>query len=709
MTLRKLLVLPMFISLLMLVFLSPDIYSSYKVLLASAISNVDLFIVLTVAVILQIGGHIIRAYKMHYLLNPVKKSTVRFQFRALSIGYLCNVILPFRLGELVRAKVMASGDHLSFGLTLFLIVIERVFDALVLLAILVVFMAMNAVGYSAAGYAAVLAIVAGLAATGLILAARQNQRVLSMWYHFTKLFNSEVKDGLRFKAWSVIYGLQRVVTKRRTGMYVVLTLSSWTCYVMSTFIVVKYVVPSLHFIHSFVAAVSPYYGMSAPAGPASLGAFSKIANDISFRLLLSGDERIVIDMVLWVLLALPISFIGLVLLAWKTREPVRRRLPRSASNSSLIEKLSREENISTEMGNFLDNYFSGNSLSRIVHRLELHNNFRLLKYFKGGSDAITVLAQQHGETVVKKIIPKDVAPRLKAQYDWLKRHGGKHGMVSAIREQHGPDFYAIDLVYDEKDEMYFEYIHHSTLEESKTVLDSVWKQLYNSLYHDSKKITDHKALQCYIDTHIFGCMTKACTVNNELLEASRPRYIRINGKQYLNLDGVMRKITASKEAMNDLATFSRSSEVHGDVAIDNILVSRSTKKPLIIDPAPDGNLIVGPVFDFGKNLQSLYCGYEFIIHSDDVVILQSDGSIEYHNRRSQRFKELCDYVIDDLSKKYLSDGERRAMIFHAGALHIRRLKHQVYQAPGLTLAIYAAGVQALNDFLELYDSQRLRQ
>jgi hypothetical protein len=43
------------------------------------------------------------------------------------------------------------------------------------------------------------------------------------------------------------------------------------------------------------------------------------------------------------------------------------------------------------------------------------------------------------------------------------------------------------------------------------------------------------------------------------------------------------------------------------------------------------------------------------------------------------------------------------MIFHAGALHIRRLKHQVYQAPGLTLAIYAAGLRALNDFYHLYD------
>jgi hypothetical protein len=59
--------------------------------------------------------------------------------------------------------------------------------------------------------------------------------------------------------------------------------------------------------------------------------------------------------------------------------------------------------------------------------------------------------------------------------------------------------------------------------------------------------------------------------------------------------------------------------------------------------------------------------------------------------------------MDELSARYLTEAERRAMIFHAGALHIRRLKHQVYQAPGLTLAIYAAGLRALNDFYHLYD------
>jgi hypothetical protein len=103
-------------------------------------------------------------------------------------------------------------------------------------------------------------------------------------------------------------------------------------------------------------------------------------------------------------------------------------------------------------------------------------------------------------------------------------------------------------------------------------------------------------------------------------------------------------------------------------------------------------------------MQSLYCGYEFIVRSDDFIRLQADGSIEYYNRRSVPYMQLCDYVREELSAQYLTEHERRAMIFHAGALLIRRLKHQVYQAPGVTLAIYGAGIQALNDFLNFYEA-----
>ena len=124
---------------------------------------------------------------------------------------------------------------------------------------------------------------------------------------------------------------------------------------------------------------------------------------------------------------------------------------------------------------------------------------------------------------------------------------------------------------------------------------------------------------------------------------------------------------------------------------------------MLIDPAPDGNIISGPVFDFGKNMQSLHCGYEFLLRDEDPVRLTGGNTIDYREHSSAQYKKLEDYVRSNLASKYLSKPEQRAIIFHAAALHIRRLKHQVYYNPTNVLKFYAVGVRTLNDFLAQYE------
>lgn len=705
MTLRKVLMVPILISLAAVVSYSDSISHSIRLLQQNTNISVSVVIFAVAAVVLQLVGHIVRARRMQCLIAPVKQGTVRFQFRALSIGYLFNVLLPLKLGELVRAKLIAEGERISFGFALTMVIIERLFDAIILVLTGLVLVAFGIVDFDAVwALLAALCVFIAVATISIVAAWKQSPGLLMVWSRFTNAFNRELRNSLRFRAWSIIYGLQRVVKSNRIRNYMLLTLASWTIYLLSTVLIVMAVAPHINGLNMVTRAVAPYFGMSVPAGPANLGAFSRVSDAFSSEVAMSPEQEVVTNLSLWAVLVIPTSVIGIVLLLWKTKEPVRRNLPNGSSEESLSDKLSRKENITPEMENFLESYFSGNSLSHIVHRLELEDNFRLLKYFKGGSDAITILAKQNGTRVVKKIIPIEFADRLQAQYDWLLNRKGKFGIVRPLAERLTKDHYSIDLEYDPRNEMYFEYMHHSVFSESKKVIDAAWKGLHQSIYRTTMPVYDPDAVEQYMQKHIFGCMEKACTVNSDLTQASESKTIIINGKQYHNFYEIMKMIRGNKQAMKDLATYSRSDEVHGDFAVDNILVSRDTRRPLLIDPAPDGNIIVGPVFDFGKNMQSLYCGYEFIVRSNDTVQLQEDGSIEYYNRRSVPYMELCEYVAHDLSAKYLTEAERRAMIFHAGALLIRRLKHQVYQAPGLTLAIYGAGIVALNDFLDQYNT-----
>jgi len=705
MTLKKFLLVPLLISLGLFVYFSDAVNRSLHSLQDSVPLTAGLIGILLLAALLQVAGHIVRAIKMRVLLGPIIRSTIRFQFRALSVGYLFNALLPLRLGELIRAQIIAGAEKISFGYALSLVVIERIIDVLLLATLsLLLLIPLGLVSGQALGYALSLLSLAAIVSGLIFVVVRQNVGVFKLWHRVTSWFNPGIQNSLRFKAWSIVYGLQQSMTCRRAMQYVGLTLISWTFYALSIFIVAQYLLPTYNLQDKAALTAAPYYGVSVPTGPANLGGYTRIANAYTSEVRFMGEDRLSFNLISWIVLIVPISLLGLVFFFVKTPETLWRRLPQKKTRHPLANKLRRTEDISNDMANFLDNYFSSNSLSHTVHRLEKQDNFRLVKYFKGGSDAITILAAQDGREIVKKIIPHEFEDRLKAQYDWLVRYKNKPGIVTVLGEERTDDYYAINLEYDANNEMYYEYIHRRQLDQAKEVLDEVWIHLFRDVYGKVGKLKLHpKQRQQYVNKHIFGCLEKAATVDPELIRASEPEKLYINGREYDNLYQILEKIKRHPQAWKDIASYREASAVHGDVIVDNLLVSRKNHRALIIDPAPDGNIINGPVFDFGKNMQSLHCGYETLLRDEEPVYLINDNEINYRDQRSERYKQLASYVRKELASTYLLESEQKAMLFHAAALYIRRLKHQVYYTPANVLKFYAVGVKTFNDFLAQYD------
>jgi glycosyltransferase 2 family protein len=74
----------------------------------------------------------IRAYRWRYLLLPVKQISTRPLFRSTVIGFMGNYLLPFRAGEVMRAVSIGQTQNISKAAALGSIVLERVFDGVVL-------------------------------------------------------------------------------------------------------------------------------------------------------------------------------------------------------------------------------------------------------------------------------------------------------------------------------------------------------------------------------------------------------------------------------------------------------------------------------------------------------------------------------------------------------------------------------------------------
>lgn len=75
-----------------------------------------------------------RAWRWHYLLGPIKKIPTKTMFPITTIGYMGNNIYPARAGEVLRAVVLKRKEGVSVSASLATIIVERIFDGVVMLA-----------------------------------------------------------------------------------------------------------------------------------------------------------------------------------------------------------------------------------------------------------------------------------------------------------------------------------------------------------------------------------------------------------------------------------------------------------------------------------------------------------------------------------------------------------------------------------------------
>jgi glycosyltransferase 2 family protein len=78
---------------------------------------------------------VVRAVRWRRLLAPIRDVRLRRVLAYLLVGYLANNVLPARLGELVRSHYLGDREGLSRSTTLGTVVVERVIDTAVVVAI----------------------------------------------------------------------------------------------------------------------------------------------------------------------------------------------------------------------------------------------------------------------------------------------------------------------------------------------------------------------------------------------------------------------------------------------------------------------------------------------------------------------------------------------------------------------------------------------
>ncbi len=85
-------------------------------------------------ILIYFVGVWVRAWRWHYLLKPIKSIRTKEMFPITVIGYMGNNIYPARAGEVLRAVVLKRRQNVPVSASLATIIVERIFDGVVMLA-----------------------------------------------------------------------------------------------------------------------------------------------------------------------------------------------------------------------------------------------------------------------------------------------------------------------------------------------------------------------------------------------------------------------------------------------------------------------------------------------------------------------------------------------------------------------------------------------
>jgi glycosyltransferase 2 family protein len=76
----------------------------------------------------------VRSWRLHYMMRPIKKVPIKTLFPIVCIGYMGNNIYPARAGELLlRPYMIKQKEGVAGSISLAIVLIERMFDAVVMM------------------------------------------------------------------------------------------------------------------------------------------------------------------------------------------------------------------------------------------------------------------------------------------------------------------------------------------------------------------------------------------------------------------------------------------------------------------------------------------------------------------------------------------------------------------------------------------------
>jgi len=235
---------------------------------------------LSVAVLFILLTQVIRSLRWKVLLRSIKVTRMINLLSATSIGAMADMILPARIGDLLRAGIIGKKEKLSKVSSLATIVIERVFDVLTILLILLLVVLFYELPIPKAGAMSAIT-TAGVIAAGLCLIVISallilKTKVLTIIHIFDGLFiffPEKLRVRLSEALSSFALGLQSVQLSWHLAIILLYSILLWTAFAVSNFFVLRALHFNYHPATAYFILLFQVLGVTLPSSPGFIGTY----------------------------------------------------------------------------------------------------------------------------------------------------------------------------------------------------------------------------------------------------------------------------------------------------------------------------------------------------------------------------------------------------------------------------------------------------
>lgn len=565
------------------------------------------------------------------------------------------------------------------GFALATVIVDRYLDILVVGILFAIFSAFNLDSADSVWFYMFLA-VGVLAVTLLVYILRGYvKRILK---NIAGIFNAGIEIRLLRFFWSLIWSFKDIFKKISKTRLLLETLGMWILYLASYYCFAAF----LSHQGSNVNWLDVFYMLftknSIHVG--SLGAITVTQGMMNVQMIWTG-----------IYLFAPIVILFVISLCLKSKDD--ETLDSEEEYLNLIPQLDENERL-----NFLETYFSNERREYIESYLKINQNILIIRDYSAGSNATTMLCMNNGKNFFRKYAFGADGDKLYQQIEWLQRFKDIIPLPDIMQYQKQDNFCYYDMPYDSQAVGLFDYAHSMPKENAWKFIKKATECLENSLYKVNQRPADKATIDEYIKSKVNKNLDKIMNAKylKRLMEYDE---IIINGRSFHNLPYYLPYL--SEEHLYDIFKNDTYSEIHGDLTIENIICTRNADGDddfYIIDPNT-GNVHDSSNLDYGKLLQSIHGGYEFLMATKNVSIERN--RINFVFTKSEAYTYLYD-MLDKYMREHFEEERVKSIYYHEIIHWLRLMPYKIEKNGKRVLLFYAGMLMVMYDVVNNFEEEK---